>query len=171
MVLDDKPRIIIPAYTKTGTLIGVTCRDITDTSNLRYLALRINESYPMIFNLDMTNMNERVYCVEGALDSFFLPNCVAVGSSNLSVISKVINRKNATLIFDNEPRNREILKIMEKASRHNFSVCVWDKKIKENDINDMIQGGMTEIELMNTINKKTFSGLELQLKINEWKRI
>jgi len=35
----------------------------------------------------------------------------------------------------------------------------------------MIQGGMTEIELMNTINKKTFSGLELQLKINEWKRI
>ncbi len=171
MVLDDKPRIIIPAYTKTGTLIGVTCRDITDTSNLRYLALRINESYPMIFNLDMVNMNERVYCVEGALDSFFLPNCVAVGSSNLSVISKVINRKNATLIFDNEPRNREILKIMEKASRHNFSVCVWDKKIKENDINDMIQGGMTEIELMNTINKKTFSGLELQLKINEWKRI
>jgi len=83
----------------------------------------------------------------------------------------MIERKNATLIFDNEPRNREILKIMEKASRHNFSVCVWDKKIKENDINDMIQGGMSETDLLDTINKNTFSGLKLQLKINEWKRI
>ena len=71
------------------------------------------------------NTKKRIYCVEGALDSFFIPNCVAVGSSNLSMISKMIERKNATLIFDNEPRNREILKIMEKASRHNFSVCVW----------------------------------------------
>ena len=168
---DNCPRIIIPAYSKSGSLIGVTCRDITDTSNLRYLALRINESYPMIFNLDIVNTKERIYCVEGALDSFFIPNCVAVGSSNLSMISKMIDRKNATLIFDNEPRNREILKIMEKASRHNFSVCVWDKKIKENDINDMIQGGMSEVALLEDINKNTFSGLELQLKINEWKRI
>ena len=107
MVLDDKPRIIIPAYSKTGSLIGVTCRDITDTSNLRYLALKINKSYPMIFNLDVVDTSKRIYCVEGALDSFFLPNCVAVGSSNLSVISKVIDRKNATLIFDNEPRKAQ----------------------------------------------------------------
>jgi|TARA_B100000073_G_C23715715_1_gene565848 hypothetical protein len=171
MVLDDKPRIIIPAYSKTGSLIGVTCRDITDTSNLRYLALKINKSYPMIFNLDVVDTSKRIYCVEGALDSFFLPNCVAVGSSNLSVISKVIDRKNATLIFDNEPRNREIIRIMEKASRHNFSVCVWSNKVKQKDINDMIQSGMSEIELIDIINKNTFSGLELQLKIKEWKRI
>ena len=70
--------------------------------------------------------------------------------------------------------SRELLipsSYMEKASRHNFSVCVWDKKIKENDINDMIQGGMSEVALLEDINKNTFSGLELQLKINEWKRI
>ena len=60
---------------------------------------------------------------------------------------------------------------MEKASRHNFSVCVWSNKVKQKDINDMIQSGMSEIELIDIINKNTFSGLELQLKIKEWKRI
>ena len=40
-----------------------------------------------------------------------------------------------TVIFDNEPRNREIVKNIEKAIEEDYSVVIWPQDIAEKDIN------------------------------------
>ena len=43
------------------------------------------------------------------------------------------------------------------------------KNIKEKDINEMILAGMTQDEILNTINKNTFSGPKALLEFNIWR--
>ena len=77
----------------------------------------------------------------------------------------------STLVFDNEPRNREIVKNIEKAVEEDYSVVVWPKYVKEKDINDMIVGGRTNLEILDIIHKNTFSGLEAKTQLSNWKKV
>ena len=53
--------------------------------------------------LDRIDMSKQIYAVEGPLDSLFLDNCIAVGGSDLNKLESDV-----IIIFDNEPRNKEI---------------------------------------------------------------
>ena len=65
-------------------------------------------------------------------------------------------------MFDNEPRNREIIKNIEKAIDEGYNVVIWPSHIEEKDINDMIISGLTNVEITDIIHNNTFSGLEFQ---------
>ena len=106
--------------------------------------------------------------MEGPIDSFFLPNCIAVAQGDLR-LSQYKNK--STLVFDNEPRNREIIKNIEKAIEEDYSVVIWPDDITEKDINDMIVGGMTNLEILNIIHRNTFSNLEAKTQLLHWKKI
>ena len=45
---------------------------------------------------------------------------------------------------------------------------MWPSNIKEKDINEMFLSGLA---VQDIINQNTFSGLELKLKFNQWKKI
>jgi hypothetical protein len=72
------------------------------------------------------------------------------------------------LVFDNEPRNAEIVKIIGKAVESDFRMVIWPSSIKEKDINQMVISG---IAVQDIINQNTFDGLELKLKYTQWKKI
>ena len=63
-------------------------------------------------------------------------------------------------MFDNEPRNREIIKNIEKAIDEDYNVVIWLSEIEEKDINDMIISGLTNVEITDIIHRNTFSGLQ-----------
>ena len=57
-----------------------------DPDGLRYITIMFEE-VPKIFGLDTVNFQEKYYVVEGALDSMFLSNAVAMaGADGLSLI-------------------------------------------------------------------------------------
>jgi 2-hydroxy-3-keto-5-methylthiopentenyl-1-phosphate phosphatase len=74
--------------------------------------------------------------------------------------------------MDNEPRSKEITKLLEKNIDAGYSVCMFPEHVEQKDINDMIiKGGMTPKEILETINTNTFSGIEAKLKFSTWKKV
>ena len=71
------------------------------------------------------------------------------------------------MIFDNQPRNKEVCKIIEKNIDDGYSVVIWPQSIEEKDINDMILAGRN---VNNIINENIYSGLMAKAKFIAWKR-
>lgn len=166
-------RLVIPFYDKYNTLIGVSGRALENSDyKLRYVTLRTNESQDkLIYGMDKVNTNELVKIVEGPIDSMFLSNCVASGDSALIQTAKLIDAENKVLIFDNEKRNKEIVKLMEDAIKLSYNVVIWPDTIKEKDINEMVMSGISPDEIEEIISSNTFNGLRAQMKFVSWKKI
>ena len=167
-VLGNDPRLVLPFFDRQNNLIGITGRALNN-SQLRYLTLRFDEEKPLIFNLDKVDFNQPLYVVEGPIDSLFLDNCIAVAGSDFSKVTNEISKSGSTLIFDNEPRNKEIIKKMRSMGDQGYKVCVWPETIREKDINDMVLNKIPSI--VDVINNNTRQGLELSLAINNWSKV
>lgn len=170
-VLGNDPRIVLPFVAPNGELIGISGRAIND-SPLRYLTMRFRDDVPLIFNNDKVDKSKTIYVTEGPIDSLFLPNAIAVAGSDFKKIDDSI-KENAILIYDNEPRNKQIIQKIEEVIDLGYSVCIWhDKRIDGcKDINDMIQSGLTSEEVVGIINSCTYTGLSAKLKLTEYKKI
>ena len=73
------------------------------------------------------------------------------------------------LVFDNQPRNKELVKIIERVC-DNTEVVIWPKNIEQKDINEMIQDGITAPEILDIINQNTFSALSARNALTHWKK-
>jgi transcription elongation factor Elf1 len=166
-------RLIIPFYDEYNELIAVSGRALeTADKTLRYVTLRTNSSEKkLIYGLDRVNKSEKVLLVEGPIDSLFLNNCLASGDANLSLAAKEIGINDIILIFDNEPRNSEIVKMIQNAIKLNHYVVIWPNSVKGKDINEMILNGISTCEINDIISSNTFKGIEAQLKFNLWKKL
>jgi hypothetical protein len=167
---EDDPRLIIPFFDIDGTLLAVQGRSLRD-SKIRYITIKIAEESVKIFGLDRVNIEEKVYVTEGPIDSFFLPNAVATADANLANAVNYISRDKLVLVFDNEPRNKDICKLMDKAIENHFAICIWPEMMQEKDINDMILSGFTSDEIVDIINKNTFVNLRAKMEFIQWKKV
>lgn len=168
-LLEDE-RIVIPFRNRDGRLIGVQGRSISG-SPTRYVTIRLTNNDPLIYGLESIDTMEPIYVVEGPIDSMFLPNTVACGGSDLMKAMRMLPKNMVTLVFDNQPRNKDLIKLVEKASYWGYSVFIWPNHIHEKDINDLILKGYTPQEIVSLINKNTHDSLALNLAIRDWKRI
>jgi len=163
----DHPRILIPFRNKNGQIFGYQGRCFGKETQ-KYITIIFNNSYQKLFGVDRLNTSKTIYIVEGPFDSQFIDNCIAVAQSDLQV-TKYKNK--SVLIPDNEPRNREICKQIEKYISNKYSVVIWPRDVKEKDINDMILSGMTKEELQLIIQQNTYSGLTALTEFNKWKKV
>jgi transcription elongation factor Elf1 len=161
----DEPRLILPFFDKNGRCFGVSARGF-DPNGLRYITIMFQE-VPKIFGLDRVNFDIPYLVVEGAIDSLFLNNAVAMAGADGNA-DGLKNLENATFVFDAESRNLEITKRMEKLIRKGYKVCIWPHSVLGKDINEMWLNGMRNIE--QTIKENTFSGLEGQLRLASWRK-
>ena len=166
-------RLVIPFYDKYNTLIGVSGRALENSDyKLRYVTLRLSDSQDkLIYGMDKVNTNELVKIVEGPFDSMFLSNCVGSGDSALIQTAKLIDAENKVLIFDNEPRNKEIVKLMEDAIKLGYDIVIWPNTIEQKDINEMVMAGVSPDEIEGIISSNTFTGLRAQMKFISWKKV
>ena len=171
--LVNDARLIIPFYNQYDELIGISGRALeTSDYKLRYIKIRPSDtSEKLLYGLDKIDLNEPVKIVEGEFDSMFLKNCIASGDSSLVITADSIQSDNKVLIFDNEPRNKEIVKLMGDAIKLNYHVVIWPDTIEEKDINDMIKSGKSADEIEKIISSNTFCGLQAQTKFVFWKKI
>ena len=166
---ENDPRIIIPFFDKEKKLIAAQGRSL-ENNTLRYFTIKIDKTSIKIFGLDKIKDDELIYIVEGPFDSMFLPNCLAMAGSDLDDAS-MFYAKNVVFVYDNEPRNKEIVFKIEKSIKKGFAVCIWPDTVKFKDINDMVIGEIDILEIINIINMNTYRGLPARIKFNQWKRI
>ena len=71
-------------------------------------------------------------------------------------------------VFDNEPRNREIVARIETTIARGNKVVIFPKSIREKDLNDMVLAGHNVQDL---VELNTYTGLQAKLKFNDWKKV
>ena len=152
-------------YDESKTLIGFQGRSLGPNS-VKYITVMINEDAPKIYGLDQVNNEKPIYIIEGPFDATLVQNGVAMCGSDLDIRS--FGWSDYIYVYDNEPRNREIVNRVAKLIDRGEKVVIWPNQIIEKDINDMILGGQN---IMSVIKLNTYSGLEAKIKFNTWKKI
>lgn len=170
----DEPRLVIPFIDQEGKLFGFQGRSFKKKSELRYITIMLDDEKPKLFGLDKVDLSlPYIYVVEGPLDSLFLPNCIASAGSDLTTNLHHLNTEKArfVVVYDNEPRNKEIVDKIEKAIEAGYKVCIWPETVIEKDINDMVLAGLTPKKVVDIINENTYSGLNAKLRFSQWKKV
>lgn len=166
---EEDPRLIIPFFDEEKNLVAFQGRALGE-SKLRYITVKLDKDNHKVFGLDRINQDEMIYVVEGPIDSLFLSNAVATADSNLMAISKIFDKSKVTLVYDNEPRNKELHKQIERAIEEHYNVVIWPEMINEKDINDMILDGFSSDEIQDIISKNTFVNLRAKMEFINWKK-
>ena len=167
---EDDPRLIIPFYDEDKNLVAFQGRALGE-SKLRYITVKIDKDNHKVFGLDRIDKEETIYVVEGPIDSMFIENAVATADSNLMSASRHLDKTKIVLVYDNEPRNKEIVKQMDKAIEEHYNVVIWPEMIVEKDINDMILSGFSPDEIQDIISKNTFVNLRAKMEFINWKKV
>jgi hypothetical protein len=162
----DSDRIIIPFKDKQGNLFGYQGRSLAPKAKIRYITIMLDEEQPKIFGLDRVNTDESIYITEGPFDATFIKNSVAMAGSDIDIRS--FNWSDHIWIFDNEPRNREIVTRISKVIDRGDKVVVWPKNILQKDINDMHLAGH---DVQTLVESNVYQGLQAKLKFNDWKKV
>ena len=161
---EDEGRIIIPFRDKEGNVFGYQGRSLHSTG-LRYITVLLDEGQPKIFGLNTLDYEKPIYITEGPFDSLLLPNAAAMAGADAS--TNALGGAVCVFVYDNEPRNREITKRIEKHISNGESVVIFPSSIKEKDINDMHLAGHNVQDL---VTSNTYNGLNATLKFNDWKK-
>lgn len=181
LTLDDsldlkkkEARIVIPFFDSNGNTVGAQGRllEIKSDRDIRYMTVKADKGIERLwYGIGECDPSTRVYVVEGPLDSLFLPNAVAmVGASGVKLHPK-ISESDVVVVLDNEPRNNEIVSLMERFIDSGISVCIWNDDLQEKDINDIVLSGKTAEEVVQLINSCVCRGIEAKLKLNYWKKV
>ena len=164
-VSNDEPRIIIPLK-KGSTIFGFQGRSLNPKNKLRYITIMLDDEAPKVYGLDRINKTKPIYIVEGPFDSLFLENSVAMAGSDLDPRS--FGWSDYIWVYDNEPRNREIVNRLTKTINRGDKVVIWPKSVEEKDINDMYLSGQNVVDM---VKLNTYQGLTAKAKLIGWKRV
>ena len=71
-------------------------------------------------------------------------------------------------VYDNEPRNREIVNRIAKSIDRGDQVVIWPSNVYEKDINVMVLAGL---DVNDMVQSNYYSGIEANIKFNHWKKV
>lgn len=169
-VEDDHPRLIIPYFNRHGKCFAFQGRAFGNEEP-KYFSIKLDEREDKIYGLERVNFGKRIYITEGPLDSLFLPNALAVSGSSFNTPTVQALKTNATIVYDNEPRSKELTKLISNTIDLGFSVCLWPETVQQKDINEMVKdGGMTSEEIVSIIDNNTFTGAAARLRFATWRK-
>ena len=160
----EHPRLVIPFRDETGEVFAAQGRAFGKETP-KYLTVKFQDK-PKIFGLDRADLSRKIHVVEGPIDSLFVDNCLAMAGADFGSLPE-----DATIILDNEPRSKEIIKRMGNLIENNYELVIWPDSIPYKDINDMILAGMTSDDVQELIKQNTYNGLQATARLSAWKRI
>ena len=162
----DDQRIIIPLRHSDGQLFGYQGRSLDPTSKMRYITVMLDEDAPKLYGLEKINTQKPIYILEGPFDSLFVENSIAMCGSDIDIRS--FGWSDYIWVFDNEPRNREIVSRIERCINRGDKVIIWPSHIQEKDVNEMI---LAKYDICTILESSTHSELTAKLKLNLWKKV
>lgn len=165
----EDDRIVLCYTNERGEITNVAGRALSNTK-IRYMTVKIKDE-KKIFGLHRIKKDKRIYVFEGQFDSLFVENSVASGDSNLSGVAQNLVDCDVVLVYDNEPRNKDIVKQINKSIENGYSVCLFPDTIPYKDVNDMVQSGdINRTVIEEIIDGNTFKGLAAKLQFAKWRK-
>jgi len=163
----DHPRLIIPFFDVDGKVFAYQGRAF-GKEQPKYITIKLNEDKQKVFGLERINFQKHIHITEGPIDSLFVDNCLAAAGADLTLD---IKPDNITYIFDNEPRNKEIIKRMQSVIEKGYNVLIWPESIQSKDVNELImRQEVPSDELQTFISTNTFSRLSALTQLNYYKK-
>ena len=165
---NEHPRLVIPFFNDHGKVYAFQGRAFGNEEP-RYMTVKLDDNMERIYGLERVDFGKKVYAVEGPIDSLFLPNSIAVAGSSFDsnymrgLVSKLV------VVFDNEPRNKDLCKQIAKCIDKGYTVSLMPETGYK-DINDLFKAGWSQDKIVNLIDENTVSGLEATVKFNQWKK-
>lgn len=170
----DEGRVLLPYFSKDQKFFAFTGRSITNNErhgvDTKYLHITLNSLIPRIFGLDRVDMTKTIFVFEGEFDALFIPNSIAVGGQNISLLTSVANVDKYILCFDNEPHSGNTKKKIISAIHQGFKVCIWPDHIYEKDVNEMIGAGYSVEHIANMIERHFHTGLHAHNALQHWSK-
>jgi hypothetical protein len=171
-VQDGEPYLVLP-LTLTAAQMGWYGAQFRLLTRKEYITYKWTESETLkVFGLDKWIPAETTYIVEGPLDSLFVPNALAACSSDLMGVCHIMEERKVmdsrdprVFVWDNEPRNKEVTRLMRQAISLGEQIVIWPREYPK-DINDMV---MACIDVNAAIQKHTYRGLRAELEYQRWK--
>jgi hypothetical protein len=167
----NEPRIIIPFYNKDGVMQGIQGRAADPHNKVRYITIKKSKEATKLFGWERVDPSRTVYVVEGPFDSLFLDNGVAMMDSILYHAPDLMGEHDFVFVFDNEPRNKQIVKTMVDTINRGYKICIWPQSVQCKDINDMVKEGTPPAFVQHMIDKNTYQGMNATLMLNTWRKI
>ena len=116
----EHPRLIIPFYDINNKVFAFQGRAF-GKEQPKYLTVKLDENKQKVYGLNTVNLQEHIHIVEGPIDSMFVKNCLAAAGADLTL---KVEPDNVTYIFDNEPRNKEIIKRMYDVVEKDYNLSL-----------------------------------------------
>ena len=113
---------MIPFYDRAGNFFAFQGRAF-GKEQPKYITIKFDDTKEKIYGLDRLDLNKPVMITEGPIDSLFLENAIALAAAD-AVVN--IQQKQCTMIFDNEPRNKQIIDRMKKLLIKNL-ICSYNQ--------------------------------------------
>ena len=164
---DEEPRIVFPFYDEEKKLLGLQGRAMED-SKVKYITIKVDDENLKLYGLDKLDKTKTIYVVEGPIDSMFINNCLATMDATLYNIIPQYGDNDYVFVYDNQPRNKEVVKHIQKTIEMGKKVCIWPRNVTEKDINDMVKNGMASVK--SVIDSNTFTDHRAMLQFNLWKK-
>ena len=95
----------------------------------------------------------------------FIFNSVAMAGSDANVPFD-----NAVMIYDNEPRSKEIVAKIEKSIEARRKVVIWPSGNEYKDINEMVMNKYSIADVKLIIDENTYDGLPARMALSTWRR-
>jgi hypothetical protein len=173
MNLFKEPRIIIPFEDEKWNIQGFQGRSLS--SGLRYITIKIHETSMKIYGRPFVKRTEStVYIMEGVFDAMVVPNSIAMLGSDIShsELVSLYPSNDLIYVYDNEPRNREIVRKIQYHIQRGHKVVIWPKNVASGlDINQMAMNGLTPSQIQGIMKNNTYSGLKAKVYFQEWKKV
>lgn len=164
-LIPNDARLVMPFWDNTGRIKVVQGRAFGE-AHLRYATVKPIETDTKVFGEERIDRNKTVLVVEGPIDSMFLPNCLASADADL------LSVKGDIYIPDNQYRNREVCRIIDKIIKAGVKVVLFPPNVPWKDINDMVkEGGMQPHDLLRMIANNVFQGLNAQLRFADLRKV
>jgi hypothetical protein len=176
-ITETDKRIVFPIHDINGKLIGFQGRSLDPNveNAFRFLTIKIIETdSPMYYGLNQKFTDDFINITEGIYDSLVINNSIAMLKLqiNLFFLKQYFSNKKIIFVFDNEPRNKDVIRVYDKiANIENFGLFIWPKGVNVKDLNDLAkqtkwdQNQMTDFVKQNSV----FGQLNKKLKLSSWK--
>jgi hypothetical protein len=169
-LFEGEKRIIFPFYDEKNILLGFQGRAI-GASKVKYITVKLSDDNKKVFGLNTVDKTKKIYVVEGPIDSLFLHNSLAMMDASLYNVASSVGSYDYTFVYDNEPRNKDIIKHMQKTIDFNKDICIWPKDITQKDINDMVLAGMSSEFITHILKTNTYRDLAAKLALTKWSKV
>lgn len=165
----NEPRMIIPFYREDGLSTVFQARAFSKKEYLRYITIKEDDSESKLYGMDRLDKSKPVWCVEGPIDSLMIPNAIAM-SGIATALPKGINE--FRFVYDNEPRNVDVVKNMRKRLLNGHKVVIFPERIKWDDLNDMVvKGGMDSSAIIEILDSSLHDKSTGIMKLNQWSKV